>query len=218
LEKFSGSRFVNVGRKSKKQQQRIEELLKGFLVIIALGSYLYTNSIVATGSILIFVIITLIFLAVLRAKIESDKLRKSGIHEIDSMDGIQFEYYLKELFQSFGYKAQVTKSSGDFGADLILRKNERKIVVQAKRYSNNVGIKAVQEISAATKYYKAHEGWVVSNSFFTKAAVELAATVNVRLIDRNKLIDSILKINPSAIPDPKNVIRVVKGKEKGNRG
>jgi restriction system protein len=206
-----------VGRKSKKQQRQIEELLQAFLVIIALGSYLYTNSIVATGSILIFVIITLIILAVLRAKMESDKLRKSGIHEIDSMDGIQFEYYLKELFQSFGYNAQVTKSSGDFGADLILRKNGKKIVVQAKRYSNNVGIKAVQEISAAMKYYNAHEGWVVSNSFFTKAAVELAATVDVRLIDRNKLIDSILRINPSAVPDPNGVIRLAKGKGIGDR-
>jgi restriction system protein len=206
-----------VGRKSKKQQRQIEELLQAFLVIIALGSYLYTNSIVATGSILIFVIITLIILAVLRAKMESDKLRKSGIHEIDSMDGIQFEYYLKELFQSFGYNAQVTKSSGDFGADLILRKNGKKIVVQAKRYSNNVGIKAVQEISAAIKYYNAHEGWVVSNSFFTKAAVELATTVDVRLIDRNKLIDSILRINPSAVPDPNGVIRLAKGKGIGDR-
>ncbi|KIV64382.1 5-methylcytosine-specific restriction enzyme MRR [Bacillus mycoides] len=32
---------------------------------------------------------------------------------------------------------------------------------------NRVGISAVQEIYAAQAYYKAHEGWVVTNSVYT---------------------------------------------------
>jgi restriction system protein len=202
-----------LARKSKKQQKQIEELIKGLLVMVALGSYLYTNSIAVTGFILGIVIVILIILAIMKAKMESEKLRKSGIQDIDKMDGIQFEYYLKELFKSQGYIVEVTKSTGDFGADLILKNHEKKIVVQAKRYSKNVGIKAVQEISAAMKYYNAHEGWVVSNSFFTKAATELASTVKVRLIDRKELIDSILKMNPNLIPNPQKVITQVKEKD-----
>ncbi|MER7786464.1 restriction endonuclease, partial [Streptomyces albidoflavus] len=39
------------------------------------------------------------------------------------MDGFQFEYYLNELFKSNGYTSQVTKSRGDYGADLILKRD-----------------------------------------------------------------------------------------------
>jgi restriction system protein len=204
-----------VSRKSKKQKKQIEELLKLLLVIIALGSYLYTNSIVATGFITGLAVIVLIILAIVKAKAESEKLRKSGIHEIDKMDGFQFEHYLKELFKSQGYEVVVTQASGDFGADLILKTKEQKIAVQAKRYSQNVGIKAVQEVSSAMKYYNTQECWVVTNSFFTQAAKKLASTNGVRLIDRNELVDSIVKMNPNVIPNPKIVTKSVE--RKGSR-
>jgi restriction system protein len=202
-----------VARKNKKQQKQMEELLKLLLVMIALGSYLYTNSIVTTGFIVGIAMILLVIISIWKGNLKREKLRKSGMQEIDKMDGIQFEYYLKELFKSQGYIVEVTKASGDFGADLILKSKEKKIVVQAKRYTNNVGIKAVQEISAAMKYYNAHECWVVTNSYFTKAAEKLASTVGVRLIDRNELIDSIVRMNPNVIPNPKRLMNEVKEKD-----
>ena len=57
-------------------------------------------------------------------------LRSSGIKDIDEMDGIRFEYFLKELYISLGYKVKVTTSTGDFGADLVLIKEGQKVVVQ----------------------------------------------------------------------------------------
>jgi restriction system protein len=56
-----------------------------------------------------------------------------------------------------GYEVIKTKASGDFGADLILRANDKVIVVQAKRYSKKVGVKAVQEVYASLTLYKANE-------------------------------------------------------------
>ncbi|MCQ6337071.1 restriction endonuclease [Bacillus thuringiensis] len=50
------------------------------------------------------------------------------------MDARQFEEYLSLLYQSFGYQAEVTKSSGDFRAYLILTNNNETIIVQAKHY------------------------------------------------------------------------------------
>ncbi|WP_053365753.1 restriction endonuclease [Bacillus sp. FJAT-27245] len=108
------------------------------------------------------------------------------------MDGIKFEHYLKELYSGLGYSVRVTPSSGDFGADLILTQNGRKIVVQAKRHSSNVGVKAVQEIKAAQSHYHAGEAWVITNSYFTKAAIELAKSNSVKLINRDQLIEQIL--------------------------
>ncbi|WP_420541203.1 restriction endonuclease [Priestia filamentosa] len=126
------------------------------------------------------------------------RLARSGIQYIDQMDGFQFETYLKSLFQQLGYKAHVTPKSGDFGADLIM-KGQQKIVIQAKRYGfkNRVSLSAVQEIYGAQAYYKADEAWVITNSFFTKSARALAEACNVQLFDRKALQELILEVNPT---------------------
>lgn len=108
------------------------------------------------------------------------------------MPGKQFEEYLADLFQRRGYKVRLTRETGDFGADLILEKDGERTVVQAKRYNKSVGIKAVQEAFSAIPHYKAESAWVVSNSEFTKAAIELATSNNVKLIGRDDLISLVL--------------------------
>ncbi|MCH7320270.1 restriction endonuclease [Solibacillus sp. MA9] len=120
------------------------------------------------------------------------KLRKSGIREVDQMSGEDFEYFLGELFKRRGFKVNYTATSGDYGADLILKDGKDIIAVQAKRYSSTVGVKAVQEIIGAVKMYDATEAWVVTNSHFTKQAEKLADINDVYLIDREELIQLIL--------------------------
>ncbi|EGA90542.1 restriction endonuclease [Planococcus donghaensis MPA1U2] len=56
-----------------------------------------------------------------------------------------------------------------------------------------MGIKAVQEISAAKLHYGANEAWVVTNSFFTKAASELATSNHVKLVNRDQLMKILLE-------------------------
>ena len=121
-----------------------------------------------------------------------DFLDSAELEFIDVMEGYVFEQFLKTLFFYLGYDAIVTKRSGDYGADLVLKKDGKKFVVQAKRYSKNVGSKAVQEIVVAKNHYGAHEAIVVTNSFFTKQAEEIADENGVILIDRNEL-NSLIK-------------------------
>ncbi|WP_407640125.1 restriction endonuclease [Bacillus massiliglaciei] len=130
------------------------------------------------------------------------RLANSGIKDIDKMDGFQFEVYLKVLFKKLGYAPLVTKKSGDFGVDLLLKGSNQTIAIQAKRYGygNKVSIKAIQEVYAGGKFYSADENWVVTNSFFTKSALQLAEACNVRLVNRHQLQDLILKINPDKTP------------------
>lgn len=125
------------------------------------------------------------------------RLRRSGIREIDRMDGLLFEAYLEELFRNCGYKAKKTQGSGDFGADLIVHMENKKVVVQAKRYAlnNKVGLKAVQEVYAAARYYNADLCCVVTTSFYTQQAKILAGRCDVQLIDREELIRIIEKKN-----------------------
>jgi len=117
------------------------------------------------------------------------------IEEIDNMSGYEFEQFLAPLFKMMGYTATVTKGSGDFGADLIIKKGQKKCVVQAKCYSSKIGPAAVQEVVAAMPIYKAKDAIVVTNSFFTPAAQRLARANKVKLIDRTELTNMIYRYN-----------------------
>lgn len=112
----------------------------------------------------------------------------NSMNQIDKMTGEQFEIYCKGLFEKQGYRVSTTKRSGDFGADLILESNRKKIVVQVKRFKNNVGISAIQEVVSALPVYKGQEAWVITNSYFTSAAIQLAKANNVRLLNRDDLL------------------------------
>ena len=112
---------------------------------------------------------------------EQQKLAKSGIADIDKMDGKTFEKYLKVFFEKLGYKVERTKYIGDYGADLVATNNGVKTVIQAKRYKSKVGIKAVQEAVASKGYYKCDRAMVVTNNYFTNQARTLASRNKVEL-------------------------------------
>jgi len=114
-----------------------------------------------------------------------------SIRNVDALSGTEFEHFLSKLFSQLGYSTEVTKQSGDQGADLIITKHGGKTVVQAKRFSGRVGNKAVQEITAAKKFYNAENALIVTNSYFTKSAITLAHSNNVELWNRQKLIELI---------------------------
>ena len=114
------------------------------------------------------------------------------INDIDGLDGFSFEHLLGNLFKQMNYTVEVTRGSGDQGADIVISKMGRKTVVQAKCYLNNVSNKAVQEVVAAMKYYNAESGMVVTNSYYTKGAKELAEANNIVLWDRDKLSQMLL--------------------------
>ncbi|MBU3574163.1 restriction endonuclease [Priestia aryabhattai] len=159
------------------------------------------NFIISIGYFLLFIILfkgSLMLYQAIRTRKHHKALLKADMPYIDKMDGRQFEIYLQILFRHLGYHPEVTKQSGDFGADLIMEKDE-KIVVQAKRYGykNRVSLSAVQEVYGAKAYYRANQAWVVTNSYYTKQAKELAAACHVKLIDREDLQALIRAINPT---------------------
>jgi restriction system protein len=131
---------------------------------------------------------------------QSRRLAASGIDEIDRMDGRTFERYLQIVFAKSGYKVELTKYVGDYGADLVIRKDGEKIVVQAKRYKKNVGISAVQEVVASISKYGCSRAMVMTNSYFTKAARELARVNKVELWDRDRLGKELLAAREPSAP------------------
>ncbi|MFC5559333.1 restriction endonuclease [Ureibacillus thermophilus] len=181
-----------MAKKTKKKKKFSRNLFRLLLIIVAYFGWYYTRTL--EGMLITLGVFILSFLMIkiwwkMRRVLQ---LRKAGIKQIDEMTGEEFEEYLGMLFKKRGFKVRYTKTSGDYGADLILEDRENTIAVQAKRYSGTVGVKAVQEVIGALKMYDATEAWVVTNSYFTKQAQKLAESNDVYLIDRDELIEIIL--------------------------
>ena len=143
----------------------------------------FVPSLAATAALLVLIAVAGIAIRMRRDRV----FHGATLSSIDAMDGTQFEEFLAELFVHLGYRVQHVGMSHDFGADLVLRSPHQRIVVQAKRYSGNVGIGAVQEVLGAVQYYRGTRGMVVASSGFTESARELAARSGVELWDRQRL-------------------------------
>ena len=111
------------------------------------------------------------------------------IKYIDSMNGYEFEFYVANLLRKNGYKkVEVTKQSGDFGVDIIAYKDNKKWAFQCKNYNSNLGLSPIQEVYSGAAKYNADIAVVITNSFFSEHAKELAKDLKVVLWDRNELV------------------------------
>lgn len=110
-----------------------------------------------------------------------------SIHDTDLMTGGEFEGFIEKLFQKTGYKTKLTKTTGDQGVDIIVEKNNTRYGIQTKCYTGNVPNTAIQEVVAGIRFHNCSKGIVITNNYFTKAAVKLAEANNVVLWDRDLL-------------------------------
>lgn len=125
--------------------------------------------------------------SILEKHINRKRYLNSSLSVLDHLDGEKFEKYAKAVFESKGYKVELTPKSHDYGADLVLIKSGKRTVVQAKRYKSKVGVAAIQQIIAAKAYYNADECIVFTNNYYTPSAKKLANVNKVKLFDRNDL-------------------------------
>ena len=111
------------------------------------------------------------------------------IGELDeTMSGEQFEDYVKEILKKNGYKkVKLTKSSGDYGVDILAEYKGVSYAIQCKLYTKPVGVAAIQQAYAGCEYYGCDEAIVVTNNTFTRQAVNLSMGNGVILWDGDKL-------------------------------
>ena len=96
-------------------------------------------------------------------KFHGNRSSQTAASDLTQLSGVEFENYLVGLLKRNGFEdIRGTPSTGDQGADLIAKRANKTIVIQAKRYQGSVGNKAVQEVVAAIKFYHADEGWVIT--------------------------------------------------------
>ena len=133
------------------------------------------------------IIVSIIVAAILLSMIIFLLIKRRRLRPLpmDEMEGHDFEYYCADLLRDNGFlEVEVTKGSGDFGADILAEKDGITYAFQCKCYDKPIGVKAVQEIYAGRDYYGRMVGVVMTNQYFTQPAVELAQKLNIMLWDR----------------------------------
>ena len=102
----------------------------------------------------------------------------------EDMEGHEFEYFCADLLKRNGFtEVEVTKGSGDYGADILAQKEGVTYAVQCTCYTGPVGVGAVQEVYAGRDYYDRMVGAVMTNQYFTSPAVKAAEKLKILLWD-----------------------------------
>ncbi len=111
------------------------------------------------------------------------------LNQMQTLDPIDFEYYVGWLYARDGYNVSETVATGDEGIDLILTNRVgRKIIVQCKRYAGNVGQPVVRDLYGAMFHTGAKEAHLVTTGTISRQAEEWAAGKPIKLVDGHDLV------------------------------
>lgn len=118
-----------------------------------------------------------------------------------AMDWQDFENLIRELFEkefvSNGGEVKITRASRDGGVDAVAFDPDPirggKIVIQAKRYTNVVGISAVRDLFGTVQHEGAMKGILVTTATFGSDAYEFANHKPITLISGAELLGLLTK-------------------------
>ncbi|MDH5573524.1 MAG: restriction endonuclease, partial [Gammaproteobacteria bacterium] len=117
---------------------------------------------------------------------------REGKTAIDSMSWREFEMMVGEAFRQRGFKVKETPFGPDGGVDLVLTKNDQKILVQCKHWkTQKVGVKTVRELYGVLVAESADEVNIVCSGEFTSDAFDFVKDKPIYLIDGNVLSELI---------------------------
>jgi HJR/Mrr/RecB family endonuclease len=113
---------------------------------------------------------------------------------LDTLSGTEFEGLITRLLEHMGFRAGMTKASGDGGIDVVATLDQPLIggryLIQCKRYApgSPVGAATVREFyGALTADRRAVKGILITTSGFTAQATEFAGGLPIELIARDQL-------------------------------
>jgi len=104
----------------------------------------------------------------------------------------EFEGLITNLFAAMGLDTRQTRPSREGGVDCVAFDPRPvfggKVVIQAKRYKNTVGVSAVRDLFGTVQNEGASKGILVTTSGYGKAAFDFAKGKPLELLDGGNLL------------------------------
>ena len=142
-----------------------------------------------------------------------------------AIDWQDFENLIREIFEkefsSSGGEVKITQASRDGGVDAIAFDPDPirggKIVIQAKRYTNVVGVSAVRDLYGTTMNEGATKGILVTTANYGSDAYEFAKGKPLTLLNGSNLLHLLEKHGHKAkidLKEAKAILNAEKSQEK----
>ena len=139
-----------------------------------------------------------------------------------AMDWEDFEHLVREVFESEfargGGQVKITRASRDRGVDAVAFDPDPirggKIVIQAKRYTNLVGVDAVRDLYGTVVSEGANLGILVSTSNYGPDAYTFAKDKPLRLLNGSNFLHLLQKHGHQARIDLQEAKRILLEREK----
>lgn len=143
-----------------------------------------------------------------------------------AMDWEDFEHLIREVFEkefaSHGGEVKITQASRDRGVDAIAFDPDPirggKTVIQAKRYTNTVGVDAVRDLYGTVINEGAGKGILVTTSDYGPEAYQFAKGKPLVLLNGGNLLHLLGKHGHKARIDTVEAKRILAEREKARRG
>ncbi|MGD7023606.1 restriction endonuclease [Rossellomorea vietnamensis] len=137
---------------------------------------------------------------------------------IAAMDWQDFEHLIRELFEKefnqSGGEVKITQASKDGGVDAVAFDPDPlrggKVVIQAKRYTNVVGVSSVRDLYGTLLNEGANKGILVSTADYGPDAYEFAKGKPITLLNGNNLLHLLQKHGHKAKIDLKEAKKQLK--------
>lgn len=139
-----------------------------------------------------------------RPVIQFDMVDSRFVEEADILSGLdqrpnlmelspsEFESLITNLFEKMGLETRQTQASRDGGVDCVAYDPRPifggKVVIQAKRYKNTVGVSAVRDLFGTMQNEGASKGILVTTSGYGKAAFDFANGKPLELLGGSHLL------------------------------
>jgi len=138
-----------------------------------------------------------------------------------AMDWEDFEHLIREIFekefQVNGGEVKITQASRDGGVDAVAFDPDPirggKIVIQAKRYTNTVGVSAVRDLYGTTLNEGATKGILVSTADYGPDAYEFAKGKPLTLLNGGNLLHLLQKHGYHAKIDLREAKKILSERE-----
>jgi restriction system protein len=108
------------------------------------------------------------------------------------LNPFEFENLIANLFDQMGFETKLTRSRRDGGVDVVAFDTRPvlggKVVIQAKRYMNVVGVSAVRDLYGTMINEGANKGLLVTTSGYGPDAFEFAKDKPIELMDGGQLL------------------------------
>jgi restriction system protein len=113
--------------------------------------------------------------------------------DLCTMDPVEFERLVADLFQARGFRVMTTDRTGDEGVDVLAEDPDPitggRIVIQVKRYASTVSPAVVRELFGTVQDKGATKGILVTTSGFGPGSHEFASNKPLTLINGSELVD-----------------------------